>query len=98
VTHGSITANTGTSVAVNAGGFTKLQVLMPGESAAPGTASGKSGTASAQTAGTAFNATVRAVDANWNLINTNDTVHITSSDSNASLPSDAALSGGIQSF
>src|SRR5439155_739998 len=98
LTNGGIASNTGSSVTVNGGAFAKLQVLMPGESAAPGTASGKSGTATAQTAGTAFNVSVRAVDANWNLVNTNDTVHITSSDSNASLPSDAALSGGIQSF
>src|SRR5437660_3899411 len=71
---------------------------MPGETAAPGTPSGKTGTASAQVAGTAFNVTVNAVDANWNLISTNDTVHLTSSDSNAAIPADAALVGGSQNL
>ena len=43
--------------------------------------------------------TVNAVDANWNLVNTaSDTVGITSSDSNAALPSNAALSAGTQTF
>src|SRR2546430_11543485 len=76
----------------------RSQVLMPGESAAPGTISGKSGTASAQTAGSAFTVTVRGVDANWNLVGTNDNVHVTSSDANATLPSDALLSSGSQTF
>ena len=38
--------------------------------------------------------TVRAVDANWNLISTNDTVHLTSSDAQATLPANTALSSG----
>src|SRR5207253_1799175 len=68
-----------------------------GETAAPGTISGKSGTPTAQTAGTAFNLTVNAVDTNWNVINTvTDTVGIGSSDSNATLPSNSALSAGTQ--
>jgi hypothetical protein len=86
------------SITVNVGALNKLQVLMPGETAAPGTSSGKTGTPTAQTAGTPFNATVNAVDANWNMISTNDTVHLTSSDSNAALPADAALVGGTQTF
>src|SRR5207249_1168662 len=78
--------------------FAKLQVLAPGETAAPGSTSGKTGTPTGQTAGTAFNVTVNAVDGNWNLINTNDTAAITSSDANAVLPSNAALSSGTKSF
>ena len=42
--------------------------------------------------------TVNAVDAKYNLISTNDTVHITSSDANASLPANAALSAGTVTF
>ena len=42
--------------------------------------------------------TVNAVDANWNLIDTNDTVHVTSSDPAAVLPPDAALANGTQTF
>jgi len=54
------------------------------------TATGTSGAPSAQTAGAAFNVTIRATDAVWNLISTNDTVAITSSDSTATLPANAA--------
>ena len=46
-----MTANTSPSTTINAGAFTKLQILLPGETAAPGTATGKTGTPSAQTAG-----------------------------------------------
>ena len=67
---------------------------MPGETAAPGTTSGKTGTPTAQTAGTSFSVTVKAVDASWNVISTNDTVQLTSSDAQATLPANAALSGG----
>src|SRR4029077_19658062 len=51
------------------------------------------------TAGTAFNATVNAVDANWNLVSTvTDTVGITSTDANAVLPGNAALVAGTKVF
>ena len=77
VTHAGVTANTSPSITVTAGAFAKLQLLMPGETAAAGTTTGKTGTPSAQTAGTAFNVTVNAVDANWNVVNTvTDTVDI----------------------
>ena len=66
ISDGAKTANTSPATTINAGAFTKLQLLMPGETAAPGTASGKTGSPSAQTAGTSFNVTVNAVDANWN--------------------------------
>jgi hypothetical protein len=91
---GTKTANTSPSITVSPGAFAKLQVLMPGEAAAPGTTTGKSGTPSAQTAGTAFNVTIRAVDGSWNLISTNDTVSLTSSDTQATLPANGALSAG----
>ena len=51
---------------------------MPGETASAGSASGKTGTPTAQAAGTALSVTVNAVDANWNLVNTvTDTVGLT---------------------
>ena len=72
---------------------------MPGETAAPGTATGKTGTPSARTAGTAFNVTVNAVDANWNLVSSvTDTVGITSSDANATLPANIALAAGTRAL
>src|SRR5207249_4419720 len=81
-----------------AGAFVKLQLLVPGETAAPGTGSGKTGTPNAQTAGTAFLVTVNAVDANWNLMSSTHTVGITSTDTNATLPANAALASGTQTF
>ena len=43
--------------------------------------------------------TVNAVDNTWHLISSaSDTVHITSSDSSASLPADAALVQGTGTF
>ncbi len=103
VTAGDITspgkaANTSPAITVNAATFTKLQLLMPGETAAPGTGSGKTGTPVGLTAGSALSVTVNAVDANWNLINSSDTIHISASDSNATLPANAALSGGTRAF
>src|SRR2546427_5025150 len=47
--------------------FTKLQLLMPGEAAAPGPASGKTGTPNV-TAGTPVTVTVKAVDADWDVV------------------------------
>src|SRR5205085_668055 len=99
ITDGTKTANTSPAIQVNAGAFVKLQLLVPGETAAPGSASGKTGAPTARTAGAAFSVTVNAVDANWNLVSTvTDTAGITSSDVNAALPANAALVGGTQSF
>src|SRR5205085_4436089 len=66
--------------------------------AAPGTATGKTGAPTAEIAGTVFNVTVNAVDANWNVVSTNETISITSSDLNAALPSSAALVSGSKAF
>ena len=98
-TSGALTATNSTAIAVGAGAFTRLQILLPGETAAPGTPSGKTGTPTAQTAGTAFNVTVNAVDAHWNRVtNVTDTVAISSSDANATLPANAALVAGTRTF
>jgi len=67
---GTKTANTSSFITVNAGSFVKLQLLVPGETAAPGTSTGKTGTPTAETAGTAFSVMVNAVDANWNVVST----------------------------
>src|SRR5205823_1822445 len=90
------TGSSSPAIAVNAAAFSKLQLLAPGEIAAPGSATGKTGTPTVQTAGTAFNVSVNAVDANWNLINTNDTIAIAATDPNAILPANAALIGGAK--
>src|SRR5439155_18235971 len=91
ITDATMTANTSPSITANAGAFTKLQILLPGETAAPGTSTGKTGTPTAQTSGTPLNVTVNAVDANWNTITTvSDIVGLASSDANAVLPSNAS--------
>ena len=83
VTDGTETANTSPATTVTTGPFTKLQLLMPGETAAPGAATGKTGTPTARTAATAFTMTIRSVDAYWNLVSSTHTVGLTSSDANA---------------
>src|SRR5439155_14829301 len=95
---GTKPASTSPAITVNAGAFTKLQLLAPGETAAPGTATGKTGAPATQTAGAAFNTTVNAVDANWNLVSTNDTLTMAASDVNAVVPGNAALTNGVKSF
>ena len=72
---GSKTANTSPSITVNAGAFAQLQILLPGQTAAAGTPTGKTGNPTAQIAGTGYTVTVNAVDAAYNLVSTNDTVH-----------------------
>jgi hypothetical protein len=79
--------------------FTKLQVLMPGETAAPGTTTGKTGTPTAQTSGVEFDVVVNAVDDNWYLASAGrDVVNLTSTDAAATLPADAALVNGTGTF
>jgi len=94
-------ARTGTSgsVAVNPATFTKLQVILPGETAKPGTADGKDGTPGNQTAGTPFLVTVRAVDAYWNVVSgIGDHVQVASTDPFAGLPADTTLVSGQLAF
>ncbi|RYF26056.1 MAG: T9SS type A sorting domain-containing protein [Flavobacteriales bacterium] len=83
--------------------FSKLQILLPGEVAAPGTITGKTGSPVAQSAGVPFDVTVNAVDNNWNLVtNITDVIsitHSTTSDAATSLlPANAALTGGTGTF
>ena len=98
ITDGTKGAATSGAISVNAGTFARLQLLVPGETAAPGTPSGKTGTPSAQAAGSAFSVTVNAVDTNWNVVSASDTVGITSSDANALLPTNAPLVAGTRTF
>src|SRR6185295_4057638 len=77
----------------------RLEVLLPGEGAVPGSVAGKGGTASAQTAGVKFNATVRATDAYWNLTaSAGGNVGVTSNDSFATLPGNQPLTSGSTVF
>jgi hypothetical protein len=78
--------------------YVQLQVLMPGETAAPNTPTGKTGTPTPQSVGLPFNITVNSVDAYWNVVSSTNTIDITSSDTSATLPPDNALSAGTQVF
>ena len=76
-----------------------LQILLPGESAAPNTLAGKTGSPTLELAGASFPVTVNAVDGNWVVVpGASPTVAISSSDSGATLPANAALAGGSQTF
>ena len=82
-----------------AGPYTRLQVLLPGETAAPGTTSGKTGSPQAQTVGVPFTITVRACDSQWNTVTTvTNSIQILSSDASATLPSPAQLTSGTRLF
>ncbi len=89
--------HTGTSQSfqVQPGPFVKLQVLLPGETPLGGTATGQSGAANDQAAGSSFQVTVRAVDAYWNLVGgISDRVALSSTDPFAEVPADTALVNG----
>jgi hypothetical protein len=94
-TASSLTSATSGNIVVNPAPFTKLQLLVPGETAAPDSVSGKTGTPSGQLVGSSFPVTVNAVDAFWNRVNTvSDTVGLSSSDATAALPSATDLTAG----
>ncbi len=80
--------------------YSKLQVLMPGETNAPGTATGKIGTPTTQNVGVPFDVVVNAVDDTWHIIKLapNNTVTLTSDDATAYLPGEAVLVGGSHTF
>jgi hypothetical protein len=82
--------------------FTQLQVLLPGETAAPNTPSGKTGTPtsfSLSNPGLWDPIIVRAVDPTWNLINVTDTIHLTTTDTTATVPAtDVAMVNGVATF
>ena len=86
---------TSNSVTVSPGPAAGLQVLLPGETALGGTATGKSGTPTSQPAGTLFNLTVRAVDAYWNLVpGIAHRVALGSTDTFAAMPAETTLANG----
>jgi hypothetical protein len=75
--------------------YTRLQVLLPGETLAPGSPSGKTGAPETQTAGIPFTVTVVACDASWNrVMSITHIVSLSSTDESATLPGNAQLVGG----
>jgi hypothetical protein len=94
-----------TSLTVSPGSVSQLQLLVPGETAAPGTTTGKTGTPSTEYVNGPVQVTVNVVDQFWNPVNTsngnpiNDTIHFVSTDGRAVLPSpDPTLTNGTGSF
>jgi hypothetical protein len=77
--------------------FTQLQVLLPGETNAPGTLSGKVGTPTPVSlgAGGFETVTINAVDSTWHIVNTSgDQITITTSDTSGITPNPSSLAGG----
>lgn len=75
--------------------YSKLLVLLPGENAAPGTFTGKTGAPVSQTAGVPFSVRVLACDESYNLLaSITHTISLSSSDASAALPPNAQLSSG----
>ena len=75
--------------------FAKLQVLLPGETGAPGTTTGKTGTPNVQHVGVSFQVTINAVDRNWTVIGSvSDTVHLTTTDGTATVDPDTQFLSG----
>ena len=79
---------------VHPGPFSRLQIVVPGESPLPGSVSGIIGSPASQAAGVGFAVDVYSTDQWWNPIPSNDQVRITSSDPAASTPVTGTLSNG----
>jgi hypothetical protein len=75
--------------------FTQLQILLPGQTNAPGTLLGYVGSPTPQSTSATTPITINAVDPTFHIINgVNDTIQITSSDANALIPNNFALANG----
>lgn len=79
---------------VHPGNFSRVQIVLPGEAAAPGSVNGVLGSPASQGADDAFVVDVYGTDDYWNPVPTMDTVRITSSDPAASTPVNATLNNG----
>jgi hypothetical protein len=91
----SITPDTSAAVTIVGGAFSRVLVLAPGETVAPGTASGRAGTATDQSINYAFSCTILACDPWWNPVGgVTDLVHLTSNDPLAQIGPDAAMVDG----
>jgi len=91
----SIQANTSSPVLITGGSFARVLLLAPGESPAPGTVTGRGGTATDENINYGFTVTALATDQWWNPVGgATDVVHITSGDPLAQLPPDEAMVNG----
>jgi hypothetical protein len=83
---------------VHPGPFARLQLLVPGETALPGSVAGRTGSPVTQTASRAFTASVQATDNWWNPLASGDNVRVTSSDGAANTPLTSVLTNGFRAF
>jgi hypothetical protein len=83
---------------VHPGTFSRIQLVVPGQTAEPGSVSGASGSPATQGAGQAFTVDVYATDDYWNPLPSGDTVRLISSDPQASTPLTSALLNGFNQF
>jgi hypothetical protein len=89
--------HTGTSnnFQVEPGPYSKLQVLLPGQTPRGGTDAGFSGTPDDQNSGTPFTLTLRAVDQYWNQVpGITNRIGLTSTDAFAGMPPETTLVNG----
>lgn len=98
VTDSGKTSSTTPSISIAANTFVRLQIIVPGFTASPGSASGLIGSVLGQIAGTAFNITVKSTDLYWNPVTSTDVVGLTSTDVYATIPANAALVAGSKTF
>lgn len=88
-------ADTSAFVRIIGGPFSRVLVLAPGESPAPGTANGRTGTATDQSINYEFTVTVLATDQWWNPVSgPTDVVRVGSDDPLATLPPDSPMVDG----
>lgn len=80
--------------------FTQLQVLLPGETSAPNTLSGKTGTPTAQNTTDPVNVTVNACDTTWHVVSgVTDTIQLaTPTDGVSIIPGAGPLANGTATF
>jgi len=94
-----LTEYTSSAIPVDPADAVKLQILVPGETAAPGTATGKTGSSTAQEVGQPFDVVVNAVDEYWNINPAGmATVDVTTTDLDAIEPAQADLVDGTKTF
>jgi hypothetical protein len=70
---------------------TRLQVLLPGETNAPNTVTGKTGSPTAADVYAEVDATVYAVDDTFHIVNSSDTINLSSSDADAIFSNGASV-------
>ncbi|MBM4131132.1 hypothetical protein FJ250_08895, partial [bacterium] len=87
-------SGTGEPFVVHPGPLARVQLLVPGMTAAPGSVAGHEGGPASQAATSPFDISVRATDQWWNPVPSAHRVRVVSSDSWATTPLDLTLAGG----